>query len=64
MAQQALLELLDLLETNAIEVWLDGGWAVDALLGVPHARMRMWISFSLDADVGPLHAFAGPARLR
>jgi lincosamide nucleotidyltransferase A/C/D/E len=25
--------LLDLLDANGIEIWLDGGWAVDALLG-------------------------------
>lgn len=27
------LELYDLLEREGIEIWLDGGWAVDALLG-------------------------------
>ena len=56
MAQQALLELLDLLETNAIEVWLDGGWAVDALLGVqtrPHEDVDIILA---EADVGPLRA--------
>ncbi len=33
------MDLLQLFESAGIEVWLDGGWAVDALLGVrtrPH----------------------------
>jgi lincosamide nucleotidyltransferase A/C/D/E len=33
MAAEALVELLQSFESAAIEVWLDGGWAVDALLG-------------------------------
>ena len=35
----ALVDLLQLFESAGIEVWLDGGWAVDALLGAqtrPH----------------------------
>src|SRR5215475_12811696 len=39
MSSEALLELLRLFEDAGIEVWLDGGWAVDALLGTqtrPH----------------------------
>jgi lincosamide nucleotidyltransferase A/C/D/E len=39
MAAHALVDLLQLLEAAGIEVWLDGGWAVDALLGMqtrPH----------------------------
>ena len=35
----ALVDLLQLFENAGIEVWLDGGWAVDALLGAqtrPH----------------------------
>jgi lincosamide nucleotidyltransferase A/C/D/E len=34
-----LVDLLQLFESAGIEVWLDGGWAVDALLGAqtrPH----------------------------
>ena len=27
------ITIVDLLEGNGIEVWLDGGWGVDALLG-------------------------------
>ena len=39
MPAEALIDLLHLFETAGIEVWLDGGWAVDALLGMqtrPH----------------------------
>ena len=39
MAPAALVDLVRLLEESAIEVWLDGGWGVDALLGTqsrPH----------------------------
>ena len=39
MTPEALVDLLRLFETAGIEVWLDGGWAVDALLGAqtrPH----------------------------
>ena len=31
-----LLQLLDLLAASRVEVWLDGGWGVDALLGAQH----------------------------
>jgi lincosamide nucleotidyltransferase A/C/D/E len=33
MTPEALVDLLQLFESTGIEVWLDGGWAVDALLG-------------------------------
>lgn len=39
MSSGALIDLLQLFESAGIEVWLDGGWAVDALLGAqtrPH----------------------------
>ncbi len=39
MTPEALIELLQLFESAGIETWLDGGWAVDALLGAqtrPH----------------------------
>ena len=39
MTLRALVDLLQLFESTGIEVWLDGGWAVDALLGTqtrPH----------------------------
>src|SRR3982074_2912968 len=33
MPAEALVDLLPLFESAGIEVWLDGGWAVDAVLG-------------------------------
>ena len=39
MTPEALVDLLRLFESEGIEVWLDGGWAVDAVLGAqtrPH----------------------------
>jgi len=33
MTAREVVRLLDLLEGNGIDVWLDGGWGVDALLG-------------------------------
>lgn len=39
MTVDALVDVLRLFESDGIEVWLDGGWAVDALLGAqtrPH----------------------------
>ncbi|NMB62517.1 MAG: aminoglycoside nucleotidyltransferase [Chloroflexi bacterium] len=33
MSAQDVIEFVRLLEKNNIEVWIDGGWAVDALLG-------------------------------
>ena len=33
MSAQSAVELVGLLEGAGVEVWLDGGWAVDALLG-------------------------------
>jgi len=39
MTAEALVDLLRLFESHEIEIWLDGGWAVDAVLGAqtrPH----------------------------
>jgi lincosamide nucleotidyltransferase A/C/D/E len=33
MHARSVLEIVDLLEQHGIDVWLDGGWGVDALLG-------------------------------
>ena len=33
MSAESAVDLLRLFETNGIDVWLDGGWAVDAALG-------------------------------
>jgi len=45
----AVIELLGLFERHRIHVWLDGGWAVDALLGEqtrPHADVDIVIEQS------------------
>lgn len=42
MDADSVLEILDVLETGGVRVWLDGGWGVDALLGEqtrPHADL-------------------------
>ncbi len=39
MTPAAMVELMQLFDSAAIEVWLEGGWGVDALLGTqtrPH----------------------------
>jgi len=40
MTASALVELLQLFDDAAIPVWLDGGWGVDALLGVQTRRHK------------------------
>jgi len=40
MSSSDLIELLRLLDKAAIDVWLDGGWGVDALLGRQTRRHR------------------------
>lgn len=34
MTSSVLIDLLQLIEAHGVEIWLDGGWGVDALLGV------------------------------
>ena len=49
MTSEALVELLRLFEDVGIEVWLDGGWAVDALLGTqtrPHKDVDIIVRVS------------------
>ena len=56
MTARDVLELVNLFELNQIDVILDGGWAVDALLGGqtrPHA----------DLDIAMPHKYAPLARL-
>ncbi len=46
---EAVLEFLQLLEEHGIPVWLDGGWAVDALLGEqtrPHEDIDIVLSLT------------------
>ena len=49
MTPGALVDLLRLFESAKIEVWLDGGWAVDALLGEqtrPHKDVDIILRFA------------------
>jgi lincosamide nucleotidyltransferase A/C/D/E len=44
MLARDVVEILDLLDEAGVETWLDGGWAVDALLGEqtrPHADLDL-----------------------
>jgi lincosamide nucleotidyltransferase A/C/D/E len=51
MTSSSLVHLLGLLEEAGIEIWLDGGWGVDALLGI-HTRPHMDVDLILRvADV-------------
>jgi len=33
MTAQAVIEFCDLMAKHGVEIWIDGGWGVDALLG-------------------------------
>jgi lincosamide nucleotidyltransferase A/C/D/E len=49
MTPGALVDLLELFESAGIEVWLDGGWAVDAVLGAqtrPHKDVDIILRIS------------------
>src|SRR5258708_9039702 len=49
MPAEALVDLLQLFEKAGIEAWLDGGWAVDALLGMqtrPHKDVDIILPIS------------------
>ena len=59
MTSSALIELLQLLEEASIEVWLDGGWGVDALLKMqtrPHKDVDIILRVS---DVPELKEILG-----
>lgn len=52
MESNDVVKLYKLFEENGIEVWIDGGWGIDALLGEqtrPHQ----------DLDIAPFGAFGG-----
>jgi lincosamide nucleotidyltransferase A/C/D/E len=56
------LAVLDLLAIDAIDVWLDGGWGVDALLGEqtrPHDDLDLVIDATRVADARRLLEDAG-----
>jgi lincosamide nucleotidyltransferase A/C/D/E len=47
MSSSAVIELLQLFDQASIQVWLDGGWGVDALIGVqtrPHQDLDIIVS--------------------
>ncbi len=49
MTAGTVLELLDVLKSAGIEVWLDGGWGVDALLGYqsrPHDDLDVVVALA------------------
>src|SRR5258708_2758354 len=57
MTSLALVELLQLIETAGVQIWLDGGWGVDALLGVqtrPHKDVDIIVRLSDLQRVGEL----------
>jgi len=60
MTPTALVDLLSLFESAGIEMWLDGGWAVDALLGTqtrPHKDVDIILRV---ADLPKLREILGP----
>jgi len=47
MEAESVIELYNLLQSNGIEVWIDGGWGIDALLGKqtrPHKDLDIAIN--------------------
>ncbi len=59
MTPEALVDLLQLFESAGIVVWLDGGWAVDALLGAqtrPHKDLDIILRL---ADLPQLREILG-----
>src|SRR6266496_3988832 len=59
MTADDVVRFLGLLERHAIEVWLDGGWAVDALLGT-HTRPHKDVDIVLRvADLPKLREILG-----
>ena len=61
MTPESLVELLDVLDSESIEVWLDGGWGVDALLG---EQTRSHNDVDLIVGVGDLARLATALRAR
>jgi lincosamide nucleotidyltransferase A/C/D/E len=61
MTLESLVELLDVLDSEKIEAWLDGGWGVDALLG---EQTRPHKDVDLIVRVGDLARLASVLRRR
>ena len=51
MPASTLIELLQILDGEAIDVWLDGGWGVDALLGHQSRKHRDVDVIMREADI-------------
>jgi lincosamide nucleotidyltransferase A/C/D/E len=61
---QSVVDLYRLSNSNGIEIWIDGGWGVDALLGEqtrPHDDLDIAIQ---EKDLPGLHALLGPRGYR
>lgn len=61
MTARSVLEIVELLEAASVEIWLDGGWGVDALLGEetrPHADLDVIVRAR---DTAGLAKALGPA---
>jgi lincosamide nucleotidyltransferase A/C/D/E len=59
MTSSAVIELLELLDSAGLSIWLDGGWGIDALLGSqsrPHADLDILVAV---ADVPRLLEVVG-----
>src|SRR5207237_2765953 len=64
MTADAAVDLLQLLAKGGIEVWLDGGWAVDAALGEqtrPHKDLDIIVRMS---DLAQLRLLLGDREFR
>jgi lincosamide nucleotidyltransferase A/C/D/E len=62
MSAESVLSLIGLLEVGGINVWLDGGWGVDALLGRqtrPHRDLDIVIELMQVPKLRPLLAARG-----
>ena len=61
LSAETVKKLIDHLEASSIDVWLDGGWGVDALVGAqtrPHADLDIIVS---QDDIPRLRAILEPA---
>lgn len=54
MTEKDVIDLLEKIEQIGIEVWIDGGWGVDALLGRqtrPHNDIDIFVQKKDDAEI-------------
>ena len=65
MTAASVVEIVELLDAASVEIWLDGGWGVDALLGEetrPHADLDVIVRARDTAELATSLARAGFAR--